>query len=83
VATKDEGRAEKKRIFKIFTLYLTVNGIRLIRSRNRRWARHVVGIIELRNSYKIFFGKSEGMRPNWRLFGDTGVYGCIKIDLKI
>jgi len=40
-------------------LYASLNIIRAIKSRKMRWAGHVTCIGEMRNAYKILFGKSE------------------------
>jgi hypothetical protein len=36
-------------------------------SRTKRWARHVVGMGEKRNTYRILMGKPEGKRSLGRL----------------
>jgi hypothetical protein len=35
----------------------------MIKSKMIRWTRHVAGIGEKRNAYKILVGKPEGKRP--------------------
>jgi hypothetical protein len=37
--------------------------MRMIRSRRMEWVRHVALMGEIRNTYKILVGKSEGKRP--------------------
>jgi hypothetical protein len=44
-------------------LYTSPNTIRVNKSRKMRWAGHVVCMEEMRNVYKILFGKSESKRP--------------------
>ena len=44
-------------------LYSSSNNIRLIKSRRRRWARHVARIGERRGAYSILVVKLEGKRP--------------------
>jgi hypothetical protein len=41
----------------------TSPGIRVIKSRRMRWARHVVNMGEMRNTYKMLIANSEGIRP--------------------
>jgi hypothetical protein len=43
--------------------YASPNIIRVIKSRRIRWARHVARMGDVRNSYKILIGKSEGKKP--------------------
>jgi hypothetical protein len=44
-------------------LYSSPNIIRMIKSRIMRWAGHVAGIGEKRNTHRILVGKQEGKRP--------------------
>jgi hypothetical protein len=44
-------------------LYLSPNMIRMIKSRRMRWARHVKGMEEKRNGYRVSVVKPEGKRP--------------------
>jgi hypothetical protein len=44
-------------------LYSSPSIIRMIKSRNTRWAVHVARMGERRNEYKILIGKAEGKRP--------------------
>jgi hypothetical protein len=44
----------------LYNLYASPNTIRVIKSRIMRWAGHVARMGEMRNSYNIFVGKSEG-----------------------
>jgi hypothetical protein len=37
--------------------------MRMIKSRRMRWTGHVVRMAEMRNTYTILIGKSEGKRP--------------------
>jgi hypothetical protein len=50
----------------LHNLYASPNIIRVIRSRNMRWAGHVANMGEMRNSYKSLVGKPEGRRPHGR-----------------
>jgi hypothetical protein len=47
----------------LYNLYTSPNIIRAIKSRSMRLAEHVASMGEMRNAYKIFFGKLEGKRP--------------------
>jgi hypothetical protein len=47
----------------LHNLYASPNIIRVIKSRRVRWAEYVARIREMRNSYKMLFGKPEGKRP--------------------
>jgi len=44
-------------------LYVSLNIIRVIESGSIRWAGHLARMGEMRNVYKILFGKPEGKRP--------------------
>ena len=44
-------------------LYSTPNIIRVIKSRNIRWAGHVACMGERRGVYRVLMGKPEGKRP--------------------
>jgi len=44
-------------------LYTSPNVIGVIKSRRMIWAAHVACMREMRNTYKILVGKSEGKRP--------------------
>jgi hypothetical protein len=44
-------------------LYSSPSIIRIIKSRTMRWARHVAGMGEKRNMYRLLVGKPEGKRP--------------------
>jgi hypothetical protein len=46
----------------LHNLYSSPNIIRMIKSRNMRWAGHVARMGK-RNAYRILVGKSEGKRP--------------------
>jgi hypothetical protein len=48
---------------KLHNLYSSSNTIRIIKSIRIRWMGHVVRIIEMRNAYNIFAGKSERKTP--------------------
>jgi hypothetical protein len=54
----------------LHNLYASPNIIRVIKSRNVRWANHVARTGELINAYKILTGKFEGKRPLRRLSED-------------
>jgi len=43
-------------------LYLLLNVFRMIKSRSMRWTGHA-HMAQIRNAYKILFGKREGRRP--------------------
>jgi hypothetical protein len=47
----------------LHNMYASPNIIRKDKSRMVRWARHVARTRAMRNSYKIFVGKSEGKSP--------------------
>jgi hypothetical protein len=47
----------------LHNLYSSPNMLRMMKSRRMRSARHVAGIREKRNAYRIFVGKPEGRRP--------------------
>jgi hypothetical protein len=51
----------------LHNLYTSLSIIRVIKPRRMRWTKHIAGIGEMRNSYKIFGGKIEGRRPLGRL----------------
>jgi hypothetical protein len=51
----------------LHSLFSSPNVIRMIKSGRMRWVGHVAGRGEMRNSYKILDGKSEGKRPLGRL----------------
>jgi hypothetical protein len=38
----------------------------MIKSERMRWAGHVAGVVEKRNSYRLLVGKPEGKRPQRR-----------------
>ena len=44
-------------------LYPSPNIVRVIKTRRVRWAEHVARMGERRGVYRVFIGKSEGMRP--------------------
>jgi hypothetical protein len=48
---------------KLYTLYVSPNIFRVIKSRRMRWAVHVARLGTIRNAYSILFGKPEGNRP--------------------
>jgi hypothetical protein len=47
----------------LHNLYSLPSIIRMIKSRNMRWAGHVARMGEKRNVYRILVGKPEGKRP--------------------
>jgi len=47
----------------LYDLYASPNITRVIKSKRRRWAKHVARMGRMKNSYKIFIGKPEGKRP--------------------
>jgi hypothetical protein len=47
----------------LHNLYSSSSIIRIIKSRRKRWAGHVAGIVEKRNVYRLLVGKPEGKRP--------------------
>jgi hypothetical protein len=53
---------------------------RVIESRRMRWAEHVERMGEMRNAYKILFGKPEGKRPRGRI--KRRLEDNIKVDLR-
>ena len=44
-------------------MYSATNIIRVIKSRRMRWAGLVARMVERRDVYKVFVGKSEGKKP--------------------
>jgi hypothetical protein len=44
-------------------LYSSPSIIRIIKSRRMRWAGHVAGMGEKRNTYRLWLGKPEGKTP--------------------
>jgi hypothetical protein len=63
----------------LHNLYASPNIIGVIKSR-RRWVGHVVCIGEMRNSFRVLIGKSEGKRPlerHWHRLEDN-----INMDLR-
>ena len=44
-------------------LYSLLNIVRVVKSRNMRWAGHVVRMVEGRGVYRVLLGKPEGKRP--------------------
>jgi hypothetical protein len=47
----------------LHNLYASLNIIRVIKSRRVRWAGHVDGMREMKNTYNTLVGKQEGKRP--------------------
>jgi len=47
---------------KLHNFYTSPNIIRVIKSRRMRWVGHVAYMGEMRNAYKILFGKPEGKK---------------------
>jgi hypothetical protein len=48
----------------LHNMYSSPNIIRMIKSKNMRWAGHVTCMGEkMKNAYRILVGKSEGKRP--------------------
>jgi len=47
----------------LHNLYASLNIIKVVKSRNMRWAGHVTGMADMRNAYEILVGKTEGKRP--------------------
>jgi hypothetical protein len=47
----------------LHSLYSSPSIIRMIKSRNMRWAEHVARMGEKRTAYRILVGKPEGKRP--------------------
>jgi hypothetical protein len=50
--------------------------ISVIKTRRIRWARHIARMRQVRNVFKILFGKSEGRRP----LGRPGIDGRIILE---
>ena len=44
-------------------MYSATNIILVIKSRRMRWAGHVARMVERRDVYRVFVGKSEGKKP--------------------
>jgi hypothetical protein len=57
---------------KLYNLYSSQNIIILIRSRRIRLEGNVARMGEMRNSYKLLVGKTEGKRPLRRSIGLDG-----------
>jgi hypothetical protein len=64
----------------LHNLYTSLNNIRMIRSRRRRWAGHVALMGGRRNAYSILVGKPEGKRPLVRFW--CGWETNIRMDLR-
>jgi hypothetical protein len=62
---RDEVTGEWRKLHseELHNLYSSLDIIRQIKSRRRRWARHVAHMGEGRNLYRVLVGKSEGKRP--------------------
>lgn len=58
--TEDRRKLHKEQFH---DLYTSPNIIRMIKSKTKGWAGHVVRIGEMINVYKIVAGKPEGRRP--------------------
>ena len=56
-----------------YSLHVSANIVRVIKSRRMRWAGHVARMGEERGVYRVLVGKPE-VRNNW---GDLGVDGWI------
>jgi hypothetical protein len=48
---------------KLHNFYSSPNIIRMIKSRNMRWAGHIARMGDKRNAYRMLVGKPEGKRP--------------------
>jgi hypothetical protein len=68
-------RLEKLHNEKLLNLYSSPNIIRMIKSRNMRWAGHVTHIGEMRNKYTILAGRLKGKG----LSEDLGIDGRIML----
>jgi hypothetical protein len=62
---RDEGMAEWRKLHneELHSLYSSPKIIRQIKSRRKRWARHVARMGEERKVYRVWVGKPEGRRP--------------------
>jgi hypothetical protein len=62
---RDEVTEDRRKLHKeqFHDLYTSPNIIRMIKSKTKGWAGHVVRIGEMINVYKIVAGKPEGRRP--------------------
>jgi len=58
---RDEVTGEWRRLHN--DLYFSPNIVRVIKSRRKRWAGHVVRMGEERGVYRVLVGKPEGKRP--------------------
>jgi hypothetical protein len=47
----------------LHNLYCSTSKVRIIKSKEMRWAGHVARMGEKRNAYRILVGKPEGKRP--------------------
>jgi hypothetical protein len=61
---RDEVTGGRRRLHneELHNLYSSPSIIRMIKSRRKRWARHVARIGENRNAFRILLGKPEGKR---------------------
>jgi hypothetical protein len=61
---RDEVTGEWRRLHynELYALYCSPNIIRVIKSRNLRWARHIACIGQSRNGYRVLVRKPEGRR---------------------
>ena len=62
---RDEVTGEWRRLHneELNDLYSSPNILRVIKSRRKRWAGHVVRMGEERGVHRILLGKQEGRRP--------------------
>jgi hypothetical protein len=61
------GDRRKFNVEEFHNLYSSPNIVRMMKSRNMRWAGHVVSMTEMINTYRILIGKPVGKRPLERL----------------
>jgi hypothetical protein len=66
---RDEVTGDRRKLHnqELHGLYSSPNIIKMIKTRMMRWAGQVARMGEMRNTYRILVGKSEGKRPLERL----------------
>jgi hypothetical protein len=64
----DEVTGEWRRLHdkELYALYLSLNVIRVFKSRRLKWSGHVARMGKKRGAYMVLVGKPEGMRPHGR-----------------
>jgi hypothetical protein len=60
---EEDGSWRKVHIYKLHSLYSSLNIFRVIKSKRMRWAGHVARMGEGRGVYRVLVGRPEGKRP--------------------